>query len=172
METQQDIRDIGFFDAKKLKFTANEGGFLELEYNGTKYPRVAVRRVLPHKLPEEYLSVCDHELKELGIIKSLSELSTEQAELIRNELSHRYYCPILESVESLKDKMGYIYIEAKLMGKVRYDKSFAVKDVSKNIRRLSEDEVIIFDVDGNRYLIKAFTKLDQKSIRMLEPYVF
>ncbi len=166
--------NIDFMEVEKLEFYRNTG-FLGLRYDGNDYKRIAIRRVLPHQMPEEYLSVCDHEQKEIGIIKSLAQLSGEQAALVRDELVHRYFCPEVKEVLTVNDKMGYVYMEVSLLSELNgetYKKSFAVKDVSKNIRKVSDEELFIFDVDGNRYIVKVLSKLDKKSIRLLEPYLF
>ncbi len=168
------IIDIGFLDPKKFDFYQS-AGFLGLKYDGKEYKRVSVRRALPHQMPEEFLSVCDHEQKEIGIIRNLKDLPKEQASLVREELLHRYFCPEVQQVVTVNDKMGYVYMEVLLLSSINnesYSKSFAVKDVSKNIRKLNDEQLIIFDVDGNRYLVPRLSKLDAKSVRLLEPYVF
>ena len=77
-------------------------------------------------------------------------------------------------VTSVKDKLGYVYIEMKLKNKQgkEYDKSCAVKDVSRNIRMLSQNSVIIFDVDGNRYIVPDLSNLNKASLRRLDSYLF
>jgi hypothetical protein len=37
---------------------------------------------------------------------------------------------------------------------------------------LSDTSLIIFDVDGNRYMIGDLSKLNKHSIRELDPYLF
>ena len=51
-------------------------------------------------------------------------------------------------------------------------KNCAVKDVNKNIRMLSDDSLIIYDVDGNRYMIKKLSQLNKHNLKKLEPYIF
>ena len=54
----------------------------------------------------------------------------------------------------------------------KYKKNCALKDVSKNIRMLDDDRLVITDVDGNRYIIESLSALDKKSLKRLEPYLF
>ena len=80
---------------------------------------------------------------------------------------------MIVEIKSVKDKLGYVYMEVTIRGEGRtYDLNCAVKDVNKNIRMLDEDRLIIFDVDGNRYLVESLSKLDPKSVKRLEPYLF
>lgn len=161
--------DIGLLDIGKATFYRNENGFIGLKYIGREIKRVHFSRMLPLKLPYEYISVMDNENKEIGIIRSVDQLSIDQAEIVRCELSKRYYCPVISKITSVKEKMGYVYIDAEITGGTR---NFAVKDVSRNIRQLEDSRVIIFDVDGNRYIINHIEKMDEKSRRRLEPYLF
>jgi hypothetical protein len=122
----------------------------------------------------EYISVADHENKEIGIIRSVEALKGDQLKIVVNELDNRYYSPLITEIISVSDKLGYVYIELKLKNKSGNisTKSCAVKDVNRNIRMLSGNSLIIFDVDGNRYLIEDIMAMDKSSIKKLDPYLF
>jgi len=169
----KDAIDIGLLDLSKAEFYVTPGGFTGLRYDGKDYNRVILRRALPIKHPDEYISVADKENKEIGMIRSLSELNENQLRIVQAELDKRYYCPTVYEVKSVKDKLGYVYFEL-IIGRdgVKYKKNCAVKDVSKNIRMLDDDKLAIFDVDGNRYIVESLSKLDKKSLKKLEPYLF
>lgn len=168
-----DAIDIGWLDLSKAEFYVTPGGFTGLRYDGKDYNRIILRRALPIKHPDEYISVADKDNKEIGMIRSLLELSEEQRKIVQAELDKRYYCPTVYEVKSVKDKLGYVYFEL-IIGRdgVKYKKNCAVKDVSKNIRMLDDDKLAIFDVDGNRYIVESLSKLDKKSLKRLEPYLF
>lgn len=161
--------DIGILDISKAEFYHSSGGFTGLRYGDEDYKRVSLRRVLPVGKPLDFISVADVENKEIGILRSIEELSSEQSQLVLEELDRRYYCPNVKEIKSIHDKLGYVYMELCLG---EYTKSCAVKDVNKNIRLLDDDQLIIFDVDGNRYIVPSLSKLNKKSLRRLEPYMF
>lgn len=168
-----DAIDIGFLDLNKAEFYVTPGGFTGLKYGGEDYKRVALRRALPVGSPMEYISVADHENKEIGIIRCVDDLSAGQRAVVLAELENRYYCPVVYQVKSVKDKLGYVYFELSIgMNGRRHDKTCTVKDVSKNIRMLDEDRLMMFDVDGNRYMVDSLAKLDKKSLSRLGPYLF
>ncbi|MCL2056333.1 MAG: DUF1854 domain-containing protein [Oscillospiraceae bacterium] len=171
--TLADAIDIGFLDLAKSEFFITPGGFTGLRYKGAEHKRVSLRRALPIGSPGSYISVADHENKEIGIIKSIDALTGKQLEIVTAELGHRYYCPEISEIKSVKDKLGYVYMELTVIvdGK-KHAKNCAVKDVNRNIRMLDSDRLIIFDVDGNRYLIHSLEALDKKSLKRLEPYLF
>ncbi len=173
MQSLSDAVDIGFLDLKEAKFFKTPGGFTGLKYKVTEYKRISLRRALPLGDPSSYISVADHENKEIGIIHHLSDLLGEQLQTVLEELDRRYYCPEVFEIKSIKDKLGYVYMEMVIGGKDgKTDKTCAVKDVNRNIRMLKNEKLIIFDVDGNRYIIPSLEGLDKKSLKRLEPYLF
>ncbi|MCL2820783.1 MAG: DUF1854 domain-containing protein [Oscillospiraceae bacterium] len=167
--------DIGALDLGKAEFYLADSGFTGLKYNGEDYSHVTLKRALPIGLPMEYISVADSENKEIGIIKSVDDLSGEQYGIVLDELNRRYYCPEVLDIKSVKDKLGYVYMELVISvadSDTTFVKNCAVKDVNKNIRMLSDDSLIIYDVDGNRYMIKSLCALGKNGLKKLESYIF
>jgi len=137
--------DINIIDISKAEFYVSESGFAGLKYNGENYKHITLKRALPINKPMEYISVADQDNKEIGILKSV------------------------------KDKLGYVYMELVICvpgSDRKYSKNCAIKDVNKNIRMLSDDSLIIFDVDGNRFSINSLSKLDKNSLKRLGPFLF
>lgn len=165
--------DIGMLDLNNAEFYTTPGGFTGLKYAGKDYNRISLRRALPIEYPMDYISVADKDNKEIGMIRSLSDLDEKQYDIIITELNNRYYCPSVYEIKSVKDKLGYVYLEL-LIGHddMKYKKNCAVKDVNKNIRMLDDNKLAIFDVDGNRYIINSLSDLDKKSLKRLEPFLF
>ena len=176
METTGAINqiDIGLLNIKEAEFYVTKGGFTGLRYAGKDYPHITLRRALPVYQPSQYISVADHENKEIAILRDLADLSDAQREIVSRELDTRYYCPDILEVRSVKDKLGYVYLEMLLSraGEAPFAKNCAVKDVNRNIRMLGEDSLLIFDVDGNRYIVPSLSLLDKKSMKRLEPFMF
>ncbi|MCL2605068.1 MAG: DUF1854 domain-containing protein [Defluviitaleaceae bacterium] len=166
--------DLGVLDVKDLTFYTADGGFTGLKHKGEDYKHIVLRRIMPIELPNEYISIADHENKEIGILRDVSALAQNQREIVQTELDNRYYSPQVIEVLSVKDKLGYVYMEMKLknmQGRI-YDKSCAIKDVSRNIRTLPNNSVLIFDVDGNRYTIPQIKDMSKPSQKRLDAYLF
>ena len=166
--------DLGMLDVKEVVFYKTEGGFTGLRTGGQDYKHVILRRIMPIEHPWEYISVADQDNKEIGILRAVSALPDDQRNIVEQELDSRYYSPQVLEVVSVKDKLGYVYMEMKLRNKQgrEYAKSCAIKDVSRNIRMLGENRVLIFDVDGNRYMVPELDKLSKLSLRKLDSYLF
>ncbi len=167
--TNTDKLSIKFLNPKECLFSFNGKGFLVFTLNGEEKGRVKLIRTYPYKLKSEYICVHDLEDNELGIIRDLSELEEKSKENAEKELENRYYCPTVTSVKSIKERMGHFYFETVIDGK---DKSFTVRDITRNLRFASEDTLLIFDMDGNRYIIPDFEAIEPKSRRLLEPYLY
>ncbi len=166
--------DLGILDVNEIEFYTADGGFTGLKTAGKDYPHITLRRTMPIQQPMNYISVADNENKEIGILKAVDELSPSQREIVERELDNRYYSPDILEIQSIKDKLGYVYIEMKVKNRQgkEYVKSCAIKDVNRNIRMLTDKSLIIFDVDGNRYMIQDIFKMDKNSVKKLDPYLF
>lgn len=166
--------DLGILNPKDVTFYTADGGFLGVKHKGEDYRHIVLRRIMPIEMPMEYISIADHENKEIGILRDLAALADDQRKLVEVELDNRYYSPQVLEVLNVQDKLGYVYMGMKLKNKQGriYEKSCAIKDVSRNIRTLPNNSVLIFDVDGNRYTIPAIKELSKASYKKLDAYLF
>ena len=160
---------ITFLEPDKCRFSFNQNGFLLLSVDGENKGRVKLIRSYPYSLTDEYICVHDIEDNEIGIIRDLKELDKESLNSANKELQNRYYCPTVTAVKSIKERMGHFYFDVVIDGK---SKSFTVRDLTRNLRSANENTLLIFDVDGNRYIIPDQEKIEQKSRRLLEPYLY
>lgn len=157
-----------FVSPETCVFSVSDTGFLRVTLGGRVYPRVVLTRALPFSEPEKYIGISDVDRKEIGMIEDASAFSDEQRRLIENELSLRYYCPEVEEIRSIREKMGHFYFEVLIGGQ---EKRFTVRDISKSVRTLGQG-VEITDMDANRYRIPDLSAIGRKSRRMLEPYIY
>lgn len=165
----QDKLKIEFLNPENCNFSFNANGFLVMLLNGEEKGRVKLIRAYPYSLTEQYICVHDLEDNEIGIIRDLNELDKNSTECAAKELDSRYYCPTVSSVKSIKERMGHFYFQTVVDGK---EKNFTVRDITKNMRFAANNSLLIFDMDGNRYIIPEFEKIETKSKRILEPYLY
>lgn len=160
---------VEFLTPGDCRFYFNSNGFLVAEIGGENKGRVKLIRTYPYSLLDEYICVHDLEDNELGIVRDLNALSEASCEAAKKELESRYYCPTVTAVKSIKERMGHFYFETLIDGR---EKNFTVRDLTRNLRFAGENTLLIFDVDGNRYIIPEYEKIEQKSRRLLEPYLY
>ena len=108
------------------------------------------------------------DLKEIGIVSDIEVFEKKQKQYLLNELNRKYFTPVIEIIYSLKDKYGFSYWEVKTdAGKLK----FTVNDAFRNIIKITDDRIIINDVNGNRYEVKSLENFDKASYRKIELYL-
>ena len=160
---------ISFLNPENCKFSFNQNGFLVLSINGENKGRVKLIRSYPYSLTDEYICVHDLDDNEIGIVRDLKALDNDSFEAASKELHNRYYCPTITTVKGIKERMGHFYFDVVIDGK---SKSFTVRDLTRNLRSANGNTLLIFDMDGNRYIIPDYEKIEQKSKRLIEPYLY
>ena len=157
---------IEYLDPEKARFAKTEGGFLSLKIGRKKLlDRVNLYRSFPLSMPDKLISVRDSEDCEIAVIASLHDFSPEMIALIQEELNRRYFAPTIQKLVSLKDEFGYTYWDVETdSGFCR----FTVKGGENNVSLLSENTLLIIDVDGNRFEFPDFQKSDAKSVKTID----
>ncbi len=162
---------IVYLTEGNCKFTKN-GDFLGMEYdNGeekTVYERVNLHRMFPFNIPYKYVSILNTDSEEIGIISDLSLFDKETEIILKNELERKYYVCELNALISVKDRFGFSYWKAKgIDGEI----AFTIKDVHSSVRLDGLGNILISDIDGNRYSLPSVDKLDSKSKKLIELYL-
>ena len=146
-------------------FTKNN--FLYIKYE-EKEERVFLCRQFPFELEWEFISVMNAEKQEIGIVRRVDDFEGETRELLREELSKRYYTPVILQILGSKERYGFSYWKVKTKeGEV----SFTLHDTYRSIIRASESRIIMMDVNGNRFEIPDVNALDRKSYKKIELYL-
>ena len=161
--------EVRLLPAGALCFVATAGGFLALTVTQGErtehYPRINAYRTFPLSDADRYLSLRDAEGNEIGILEALADLAHDQAALLRAELERRYFTPVIEQVRSVKEEFGYSYW---LVDTDAGPRRFTVQSGKNNVTVVAERRLLIVDVDGNRFSIADYTRLDRNVLRTLE----
>lgn len=159
-------------DSTNTEFFLKNGFLgLSLKEDGSEkmYDRVFLHRIFPFEKLNEYISVLDESLSEIGIIYDICDFSDETKEVLETELERKYYSPKIKTIVSLKERYGFSYW--KIVTDDNRNISVTVQDTYRNMIRVGEDKVIILDVDGNRFVIESIAALDRKSYKRIELYL-
>jgi len=163
---------------ENASFFQSTGGLLSLKViqpDGTEetFERVIIRRSFPITAPDEFLSVREPDSRqngrgsEIGMIRYISTFDKATVELISAELNARYFTPILTKIYSIKLHSSWLYFEAETeAGPISF-----VLNNTENIRILEDGRVLIYDIDGNIFLIPDLSKLDRQSYKCLDIYI-
>lgn len=167
----KDAARVRYLTAKDIKFYETKGKLLGAVLDNEDIGRVDLLRLFPLHQAEKYLSVRrqaeSHRDRntEVGIIEGIESFSDEEKALIRNELEKRYFVPEITKVKAVKEEFGHTYWETETTSG---DRSFTTFDMSASLVRISENSVLLIDVDGSRYLIPDLKKADDKAMKILD----
>ena len=144
-----------------------KNGLLFVQHEN-KESRAFLCRQFPFDRLWEFISVLDDEQTEIGIIRDLSSFEGEAGELLRTELTRRYYAPVIKRIQSVKERYGFSYWRVTTEeGSV----NFTLHDTFRSIIRAGEHRLIFVDVNGNRFEIPNVEALDRKSYKKIELYL-
>ena len=165
----EEFANIDYLAPDKIVFTKTDGGFLMLEIlGGETHKRVNIFRSFPFTNTNEFISVRDPENKEIGILRDLADFKGEQLDLINEDIERRYFTPAITNIISIKEEYGYCYWEVDTSaGRIR----FTSRAGQGTILNISETNLLVIDVDGNRFDIPDYTILDYKSQKIIETYL-
>ena len=157
--------EIQFLNPKAIKIRQNTFGEMVVEMpDGSTYTGVVPVRTFPLSQPNRYISLHDSEHEEIGLIEDLRQLNKADRAVLREELQKCYFMPRITRILSLEGQFGITQWEVETD---RGPVSFALRS-RYDIVSLDGGRVLIKDVDGNRYEIPDYRKLDPKSIALFE----
>ena len=107
----------------------------------------------------------DEKKREVLMLESLDELDSPSREVAAEALQRRYLIPGITRVLRAEAHFGNRFWEVETTHGLR---RFAMRDPNKNVTWLSEDQLVLRDVLGNRYEIRALSGLDARSRRRAE----
>lgn len=165
-----DLLELRFLTKDNAVFQRTKGGFVSLDYAGKTYERVNVYRTFPVTEPDEYISIreADEKAREIGVVEKLSELSSEQAEMLREQLRLRYFTPTIKKIIDIKTEYGYGYFNVVTdFGACR----FTIHNGGSAVVSLSDTRIMITDLDGNRFEIPDITRLSAGERKKLDLFI-
>lgn len=154
---------VRYLDPEAIRLERSPGGVLRLITADRCYRRVQILRAFPVSRPENYLSFRSGD-EEIGLLRDLTALSTEQRALVEAELERRYFTPRIVAVKELVDQSG------SYQWQVTTDRGEATF-VSQHPRRcavpLADGHWLIADEESNRYLLPNPAGLDRRSRQLV-----
>lgn len=166
----EDIIAIKPITDENAVFRRTQGGFVEMTYNGTTYPRIAVHRCFPFSDPTHYISIREPEGdgKEIGLILDLDGLKKETRQMLEEQMQLRYFAPKILNIREIKEEYGYSYWDVETdRGACR----FTVRMGGGSVYAIGPDRYLVNDLDGNRFEIPDLNKLTQRELKKLNLFI-
>ena len=148
------------FDGSKIRLASNGDGTLRVTAGTRVFKRARVRLGRPLYDPNAFASIMNEKGKELGLIFRLDRMPAESQKVLdQAQDGYDLTCQI-KKIISLTHQFGAAFWE------VDTDKGrreFVIRGTTEHIRWLTDDRMLITDVNGTRFEIRSLEGLDSKS---------
>lgn len=168
-ETEEMLR-VRYLNDENAVFERTGTGFLSLRVGEEFYPRVTVARMFPFSDKDEFISVrtAQERSKEIGIVEKLSGVSRETAEMLEEQLTLRYFTPVIEKIIKIKDEYGFAYWNVVTNHGAC---SFTIRMGGNSVIHLSDVRILILDIDENRFEIPDINRLTPAERKKLDLFL-
>lgn len=132
--------------------------------SGDRYRDVHIRQAFPLTAENAYVAFFDQDDHYLGVIIDPTELDNESTQIIKDEISWRYFTPQITQIKEIQDRGGKaIFVAVTDRGQT----DILMKNLRESMVELSTNRILIMDEYGNRYEIPDVNQLDRHSRRLI-----
>jgi hypothetical protein len=159
------------WDSGRLRLFQDGSGRRRLTVEGDcSYLDVKVVRVFPLSDPDNYIALLDAKGRDkvIGLVKDPGELDPDSRQVAEAALQRHYFVPTITRIRSMTEEFGAIYCDVETD---RGPRQFVGRGLRDAIEHVGDGELMIPDVEGNRYRVADWRRLDTRSRRLLERVV-
>lgn len=143
-----------------MKLFYQPEGKLRMELEDKCWVHVKPTWASPLSMPNKYLALLDGRDKEIMMIADPATLDTETREILLEELNKRYLTSQVLKINRAATEFGVTYWNVETD---RGQKEFVTQSLQENAQWMGTSQLLIIDVDGNRFEIRDVNALDTKS---------
>ena len=137
------------------------------------YRGVSAVMLFPVSRPDEWVSLrftdATDKDREIGVIEDLKTFPVEAQELIRESLARHYHEQRIESILSIKQRYGQLFIKVRTQ---RGEEEFVTPWRQDRAEDWGASGKVLLDALNNRYLIPDIYALKPKELRLLRTYIY
>ncbi|MBQ8357055.1 MAG: DUF1854 domain-containing protein [Clostridia bacterium] len=136
--------------------------------DGTVIENLEPRRLFPVSNSNMYITLLDHDEKEVAFVRDLEELDKDSARALSECFKEYYRIPQITKLLASDEKFG------SLTWRVETDRgtvSFRIRNRHSDIKCFDGKRVLVRDTNDNRYEIDDYHKMDSHSRRILFSYL-
>jgi ATP-binding cassette, subfamily B, bacterial len=137
-----------------------------VEVDGRTCVGVAAALAFPTR-PGTYVCLSDE--TEIGIIRDISEWSTESRALIEEAVSRRYHLNAVETIDRIELSVGLLTLD---VGTESGRKRFVMRSNQASVHDYGRNGKILTDVDDNLWLIRNLDDLPKGQRSMFQRFVY
>jgi len=154
--------------ARDARLDRGPNGDVLLTTDGRTLPVARMTAAYPLSRRNRLISLRDAEGEEIGMLDNARDLDGRSRGIVSEELERAYFMPKITDISGIREEMNV------LEWTVLTDKgprTFLVRGVRRNVRRIGQRRYMVKDVDGNRYEVRDWMRLPGGARKLLEPYV-
>jgi hypothetical protein len=160
------FRADGAIDPARVRLFRGPYGVLRCTIEGEKSVlRARVVRVFPLALESRWINVLDWKNKEVCLIEDAADLDAASQALVAEELQAHYRVATITRIHSVKNEYRTLYWDVDTdLGR----RDFVLKFATDTIIWLGPTELLLLDIDTNRFRIADYTRLDSHSRKQMD----
>jgi hypothetical protein len=153
-----EIQDLNLFYEPKdrLRLTVGEE---------RSYPTVKPAWAAPLSRPGKHLALLDGKGQEIVTISDPNTLPPASLEAVKEELHRRYLTATVNTITHAKAEFGATYWHVETD---RGPRDFVTQSLQENAQWLSDNHLLLIDVDGNRFELPDIKSMDDRSRTFVE----
>jgi hypothetical protein len=165
-ETEGAFRADGAIDPARVRLFRGPHGVLRCTIEGEKSVlRARVVRVFPLARESRWVNILDWKNKEVCLIEDAAGLDATSRELVEAELQAHYRVATITHIRSVKNEYRTLYWDVDTdLGR----RDFVLRFATDTILWLGPNELLLVDIDTNRFRIADYTKLDGHSRKQMD----
>ena len=143
------------------------GRLVLIDALGIRHEGVTPVRAFPIAAPDEGLSLINFEGHEVGWVDRVADLPPEPREIIEADLRSREFVPEIDRILAVS---GFACPSTWQVATNRGRTELILKG-EEDIRRLSQNRLLIADSHGIQYLVRDLASLDRQSRKLLDRFL-
>ena len=160
------LRLDGSVDPRRVRLFRGPRGVLRCTLDGDRSVlRAKVVRAFPLSHQDRWINILDGKNKEVCLIEDPGALDPESQRLVAEALEDQYRIATIERINSVVNEYRTLYCDVETD---RGRRDFVMKWASDTILWLGPSEVVLVDIDTNRYRVPDVTALDVHSKKQLD----
>jgi hypothetical protein len=122
----------------------------------------------PLSRPNQYLALLNGKDEEITLLADPSVLKPKSWEATQQELRQRYLTATVQVIHSVRQEFGATYWQVQTD---RGEREFITQNLQENAFWISDDHLLLADVDGSRFEIPSIAALEARSRHLLNEIV-
>lgn len=169
MKMSNALTTLHLLDPKKIYIERDEDAVVWLRQSGQEGQMVdRAVPAFPVTKPHAFVILLDEQGEEIGVIRTIRKLDDRSRRTLEEEIERSYFMPEIQQIRDVKEGLG---IETWEVVTSKGERTFEVRSSRRDVRPVGRRRLLIKDVDGNRFDIPDWARLDSSSQSLIEKYI-